>query len=237
MRRVTRNGVIAVAAASGAMALTVPAYAVAGADGATAGSPGVTSGNTAQLPAHVPANVCGNTASAAGLLNPAAGSSCSNKSAAGKRAAGDGAAHGSGEDSPGVLSGDTAQLPVHLPVKADGNTGNVVGADDAAVDDESTDDSGGHACSCSEPEPKPSVPSEAPPKPVTVPAKIHPKPVTVPPKAHPRSVPAQHAVPRKAPATLAHTGADQTLPAAVASVALVLGGAVIRRRFRQGPGR
>ena len=39
MKRLTRNGVIAVAAASGAMAVTVPAYAGSGADGSTAGSP------------------------------------------------------------------------------------------------------------------------------------------------------------------------------------------------------
>lgn len=237
MRRVTRNGVFAVAAASGAMALTVPAYAGTAADGATANSPGVTSGNTAQLPVHVPANVCGNTANVAGLLNPAAGNSCSNKGAVGKRAADGSAAHGSGEDSPGVLSGDTAQLPVHLPVNADGNTANVVGAGDAAVDDVSTNNSTGHACSCSKPAPKPTVPSEAPAQPVSVPAKVHPKPATVPPKAHPQSVPAQHAAPRKAPASLAHTGTDQALPAAVASAALVLGGAALRRRFRPGPGR
>ncbi|MGW2717618.1 chaplin family protein [Streptomyces sp. NPDC001492] len=217
------------------MALTVPAYATAAADGATADSPGVTSGNTAQLPVHVPANVCGNTASVAGLLNPAAGNSCSNKGAAGKRAAGGSAARGSGEDSPGAVSGDTLQLPVHLPVNADGNTANVAGAGDAATDDESVDDSVGHACSCSEPEP--TAPSEAPAKPVTVPAKVHPKPAVVPPKAHPRSAPALHAAPRKAPASLAHTGTDQTLPAALASAALVLGGAAIRRRFRPGPGR
>ncbi|MER6422980.1 chaplin family protein [Streptomyces sp. NPDC001137] len=226
---------IAVAAASGAMALTVPAYATAAADGATADSPGVTSGNTAQLPVHVPANVCGNTASVAGVLNPAAGNSCSNKGAAGKRAAGGSAAHGSGEDSPGAVSGDTLQLPVHLPVNADGNTANVVGAEDEAADNEATNDSG--ACSCSKPEPKPSVPAKVQPKPVTVPAKVHPKPAAVPPKAHPRSAPAPHAVPRKAPASLAHTGTDQTLPAALASAALVLGGAAIRRRFRPGPGR
>ncbi|MFB9351680.1 chaplin family protein [Streptomyces heliomycini] len=46
MRRVTRNGVIAVAAASGAMAVAVPAYADAGAEGVAAGSPGVGAGNT-----------------------------------------------------------------------------------------------------------------------------------------------------------------------------------------------
>ncbi|MFF7794794.1 chaplin family protein [Streptomyces sp. NPDC007991] len=41
---------IAVAAASGAMVLTVPAYAGSGAEGPAAGSPGVVSGNTIQLP-------------------------------------------------------------------------------------------------------------------------------------------------------------------------------------------
>ncbi|MGW3115658.1 chaplin [Streptomyces sp. NPDC001107] len=215
------------------MALTVPAYAAAAADGATAGSAGTASGNTAQLPVHAPANVCGNTANATGVLNPAAGSSCSNKGAVSKRAADGSAAHGSGEDSPGVASGDTLQLPVHVPVNADGNTGNVVAADDEATDDEATNDSG--ACSCSKPEPKPSVPAKVQPKPVKVPVKVPPKPAAVPPKAHPRSVPVLHAVPRKAPASLAHTGTDQTLPAAVASVALVLGGVAIRRRFRPGP--
>ncbi|MFF4505196.1 chaplin family protein [Streptomyces sp. NPDC001401] len=217
------------------MALTVPAYAAAAADGATADSAGVTSGNTAQLPVHLPANVCGNTANVVGLLNPAAGNSCSNKGAVGKHAADGSAAHGSGEDSPGVISGDTVQLPVHLPVNASGNTGNVVGADDVAADDESTNNSGGHACSCSKPEPKPTVPAQVHPQPVTVPAKVHPQPAAVPPKAHPQSAPAQPAAPRKAVASLADTGTDQTLPAAVASAALVLGGAAIRRRFRAGP--
>ncbi|MEV6947145.1 chaplin, partial [Streptomyces sp. NPDC051172] len=132
MRRVTRNGVIAVAAASGAMALTVPAYAGATPDGASADSPGVISGNTVQLPVHVPVNVCGNTVNVVGLLNPAAGNSCSNKSAGGKHSAGGSStggstAHGSGKDSPGVISGNTVQLPVHVPVNVCGNTVNVVG--------------------------------------------------------------------------------------------------------------
>ncbi|MEU9383745.1 chaplin, partial [Streptomyces sp. NPDC048279] len=73
MKRVTRNGVIAVAAASGAMAFAAPSWADAGADGVAAGSPGVISGNGIQLPVHVPVNVCGNTVNVVGLLNPAAG--------------------------------------------------------------------------------------------------------------------------------------------------------------------
>src|SRR6185295_3219326 len=54
MRRVTRNGVIAVAAASGALAVTIPAHAGSAVDGSAAGSPGSISGNAIQLPGHVP---------------------------------------------------------------------------------------------------------------------------------------------------------------------------------------
>ncbi len=49
MKRVTRNGLIAAAAASGAaMAVAMPAHADASADGGTAASPGLISGNTLQ---------------------------------------------------------------------------------------------------------------------------------------------------------------------------------------------
>ncbi|KAF9345447.1 hypothetical protein BGX26_003120, partial [Mortierella sp. AD094] len=43
----------------------------AGAHGAATNSPGVLSGNMAQVPVHVPVNVCGNTVNVIGLLNPA----------------------------------------------------------------------------------------------------------------------------------------------------------------------
>ncbi|NUR00876.1 MAG: chaplin [Streptomyces sp.] len=209
MRRVTRNGVIAVAAASGAMALTLPAYAGATADGASADSPGVISGNTVQLPVHVPVNVCGNTVNVVGLLNPAVGNSCSNTSAGGRHTTGGtspggSTAHGSGKDSPGVISGNTVQLPVHVPVNVSGNTADVVGVGNAAGN-QFTNTSGGHTHHRTKP----------------APARAHPQPAT-----------AQHAAPRQAPASLAHTGTDRTLPAAVASAALVLGGAALRRRFR-----
>lgn len=152
-------------------------------------------------------NVCGNTVNVVGLLNPAAGNSCVNKSAGGKKAAGS-AAHGRGKDSPGVISGNDVQLPVDLPVNVSGNTANVVGVGNAAVGNESTNTSGHHRHA--RPAPKPSAPSRA-----------HPQPVT-----------AQHATPSRPLASLAHTGSDQTVPAAVASAALILGGVAVQRRFR-----
>ncbi|MFH8662423.1 chaplin [Streptomyces afghaniensis] len=218
MNRVTRNGVIAVAAASGAMALTVPAYAGSGAEGSAAGSPGVVSGNTVQLPVHVPVNVCGNTVNVVGLLNPAAGNSCANKDdgRAGRPGKPGGAvADGSGKDSPGVVSGNGVQLPVDLPVNVTGNSVNVVGIGNASTGNESSNTPGDRP-----------VRPHHPPKPV-------PKPPT-PPRPHPAPEPAApHTVPHAAGA-LAHTGTDHTLQAVAASAALVLGGVVLRRRFRPG---
>ncbi|MGP4087575.1 chaplin [Streptomyces sp. KR55] len=216
MRRVTRNGVIAVAAASGAMAVTLPAHADSGAHGATAGSPGLIAGNTVQLPVHVPVNVCGNTVNVVGLLNPAAGNRCANDSGAdeqrparGEAGSGGATAESSANDSPGVLSGNGVQLPVDLPVNVSGNTVNVVGVGNSAVGNESVNTPGDRPA----PEPRPSTP----------------------PKAHPAPKPAPYAPP---PTTaLAETGADATLPAAVGAAALVLGGAVLYRRSRVQGGR
>ncbi|MFD7837114.1 chaplin [Streptomyces sp. NPDC059761] len=55
-----------------------PAMADSVADGKAIGSPGVLSGNLAQVPVHVPVNVCGNTVNVIGLLNPAFGNTCVN---------------------------------------------------------------------------------------------------------------------------------------------------------------
>ncbi|AZM89575.1 MULTISPECIES: chaplin [Streptomyces] len=63
---------LAVAGAAGA------ASADAGAEGAAVGSPGVLSGNLVQVPVHVPINVCGNSVSIIGALNPAFGNVCIN---------------------------------------------------------------------------------------------------------------------------------------------------------------
>ncbi|GAA2437679.1 chaplin ChpH [Streptomyces glaucus] len=73
--------VVAVAAATGGLVLTGAGMAAAdsGAQGAAVHSPGVLSGNVVQAPVHVPVNVCGNTVSVIGLLNPAFGNTCINK--------------------------------------------------------------------------------------------------------------------------------------------------------------
>jgi len=226
MRRVTRNGVLAVVAASGAMAVTLPvsaAFAAGGgstADGVAAGSPGLISGNTVQLPVHVPVNVCGNTVDVVGLLNPAAGNTCVNEDSGGDGRSGSGGAitgggataEGGGEDSPGVLSGNGVRLPVQLPLNVSGNSANVVGVGNAAVGNESVNTSGD----------LPGTPDR--------PTKPRPTP-SAPPKGHPSPKPAAH-TPPAAGAALAHTGADQTLPAAIGSAAFVLGGAAVYRRFR-----
>ncbi|MEU6946433.1 MULTISPECIES: chaplin ChpH [unclassified Streptomyces] len=72
--------VVAAAAATGGLVLAGAGMAVAdsGAQGAAIGSPGVLSGNVVQVPVHVPVNVCGNTVSVIGLLNPTFGNTCIN---------------------------------------------------------------------------------------------------------------------------------------------------------------
>ncbi|WP_327437485.1 chaplin [Streptomyces sp. WAC05374] len=67
-------------ATGGALAMAAGyAHADSDAKGVTAGSPGLISGNTVQLPVDVPVNVCGNTVNVVGVLNPAAGNRCENK--------------------------------------------------------------------------------------------------------------------------------------------------------------
>ncbi|MFI1420456.1 chaplin ChpH [Streptomyces sp. NPDC086080] len=72
--------VVAVAAATGGLVLAGAGMAAAdsGAQGAAVHSPGVLSGNVVQAPIHIPVNVCGNTISVIGLLNPAFGNTCVN---------------------------------------------------------------------------------------------------------------------------------------------------------------
>ncbi|AQU69483.1 MULTISPECIES: chaplin ChpH [Streptomyces] len=72
--------VVAAAAATGSLVLAGAGMAVAdsGAQGAAVGSPGVLSGNVVQVPIHIPVNVCGNTVSVIGLLNPTFGNTCVN---------------------------------------------------------------------------------------------------------------------------------------------------------------
>ncbi|MGW5204294.1 chaplin [Streptomyces griseoincarnatus] len=213
MRRVTRNGVIAVAAASGAMAVAMPAYADSGAEGVAAGSPGAASGNSVQLPVHVPVNVCGNTVNVVGLLNPAAGNTCVNEDVRHEAASGSSkgasgtsgaSAEGDAHGSPGLLSGNGVQLPVHVPVNVTGNSVNVVGIGNPSTDNSSVNDSG------ERPEPAPER---------TVPARTLPAPVE------------QEAAPVEQVA-LAETGADHTVPVLATGAAMFLGGVALYRRAR-----
>lgn len=72
--------IAAVTAATGGLVLAAAgvASAHAGAEGVAAGSPGVLSGNQIQVPVHIPVNLCGNTVSVIGVLNPAFANHCAN---------------------------------------------------------------------------------------------------------------------------------------------------------------
>ncbi|WP_374938363.1 chaplin [Streptomyces sp. Ru62] len=232
MKRATRNSVIAIAAASGAMAVAGPVQADSAADGSAGGSPGLISGNGIQLPVHLPVNVCGNTVNVVGLLNPAMGNTCANKgggSTEGKTqpAATSGAtAHSRTQDSPGVVSGNGIQLPVDLPVNVSGNSVNVVGVGNPVFGNTSVN--------------APDHPDEpartTPPKP---PTRVTPPPVRSepprpqePPATHPAPKPTPPVVRHEPPGTLAHTGTDTAWVAAAASLASLMGGTLLYRRFR-----
>ncbi|MFF8438721.1 chaplin [Streptomyces bacillaris] len=59
--------------AAGTGAASATGHSGADAHGVAVGSPGVASGNLAQVPVHVPVNAVGNTVNVIGLLNPAFG--------------------------------------------------------------------------------------------------------------------------------------------------------------------
>ncbi|QIJ60974.1 DUF320 domain-containing protein [Streptomyces sp. JB150] len=224
----------AVAAASGAMALTMPAHADSAAEGVAAGSPGVISGNTVQLPVHVPVNVCGNTVNVVGLLNPAAGNTCVNEGGDGKSSGGGATAQSAVQGSPGVISGNGVQLPVDVPVNVSGNTMDVVGIGNPVFGNKSENTSGGEGPKSPGKPEQPGTPDR--PGTPDVPVKPRPETGTPPVEAHPEPAPAPQAERPPAPTVLADTGTDTVLPAALGATALVLGGAALRRRFRPGDG-
>ena len=74
-----RKGALVVTAAGAAvLAGAGAASAQSVAAGHSVGSPGVVSGNTVQVPVHIPVNVCGDSVNVIGLLNPAFGNCCHN---------------------------------------------------------------------------------------------------------------------------------------------------------------
>ncbi|MCX4632219.1 chaplin [Streptomyces sp. NBC_00354] len=80
MSRIAKAVAVAASAAAVLAGGAGMAAADATAEGAAVGSPGVLSGNVVQVPVHIPINVCGNSVNIVGLLNPAFGNACINKS-------------------------------------------------------------------------------------------------------------------------------------------------------------
>ncbi|MFC7978615.1 chaplin [Streptomyces cinereoruber] len=78
MSRIAKAVVLTMGAAAAVAGTAGAAVADAGAEAAAVHSPGVLSGNVAQVPVHIPVNVCGNTVNVIGLLNPAFGNTCAN---------------------------------------------------------------------------------------------------------------------------------------------------------------
>jgi hypothetical protein len=230
MRQVAKKGLMTVAATSGVLAVTSGlAYANAGAQGAAADSPGVLSGNQAQVPVHVPVNACGNTVDVVGALNPAFGNRCVNASGNGRGGA---FAGGGATGSPGVASGNDVQVPVHVPVNACGNTVDVVGALNPAFGNRCTNAESSVALSTTTP---PFIPSQPTPG-RGIPSQFTPS----------RGIPRHQWTPGLPPfqqgyhhgwdagsPELAHTGADMlALTAIPASAGLLIGGSLLYRRGR-----
>lgn len=142
MRQVTRKGLMTVAAATGVIAAVGgAAHADSAASGSSSNSPGVLSGNTVQAPVHVPVNVCGNTVDVVGVLNPAMGNKCANKS--GSSGGGGSSSGGHASDSPGVGSGNHVEAPVHIPVNACGNSVDVIGIGNSTTGNDCANGGGG----------------------------------------------------------------------------------------------
>lgn len=78
MSRIAKALLVSAAAGVAVTGTAGLAMADAGAQGAAVGSPGVVSGNTVQVPVHIPIDLCGNTIDVIGVLNPAFGGTCAN---------------------------------------------------------------------------------------------------------------------------------------------------------------
>lgn len=131
-------------------------------------------------------------------------------------------AGGGTEGSPGVGSGNAAQVPVDVPVNLCGNTIDVIAALNPVF---------GNSCHNEEEPPgygdTPPVEEEQPPGEEEQP----PPPVkeTPPPAEEVHTPPAPHA---EQPPALAETGSEGTLGAAAAGAVLIAGGAILYRRGR-----
>ncbi|MFE2287270.1 chaplin [Streptomyces sp. NPDC059443] len=214
------------------------AYADADAGGQAERSPGLLSGNLVQLPVHTPVNVCGNTVSVVGVLNSAAGNRCANGTP-------DGGGH---PGHPGSGPSHPSSQPSHSSKPGAGNGAGGHGAGNGAG-------SGGGAGAEGRGKDSPGLLSgNGLQLPVDVPVNISGNSVSVvgvgdsavgntsvngrPPSAgHPAQPPATvrpvtPPAPAQGPEVLAHTGAEGIGYLLPGGAALLLGGALLYRRFR-----
>ncbi|WP_323182558.1 chaplin [Streptomyces sp. NBC_00094] len=262
MRQIRRSGLATLMVTGGALALSAgAAHADAGAQGAAVGSPGVISGNTVQLPVHVPVNVCGNTVNVIGLLNPAAGNSCANTSPEPAPEPGgygeEDGGYGSHKDLPGTPRGGEQGGGSHgggssngggstAETSTGGSPGVLSGNGLQLPIDLPVNVSGNSVNVVGIGNPavgntavngpaKPAQPIEIPtPRPQT-PVKNVPVPHTETEKPTPAPAPAPAPAPQgeSSSVALASTGSDTIGYAASASAALLLGGALMYRRARR----
>ncbi|KAB1978226.1 chaplin [Streptomyces triticiradicis] len=123
-------------------------------------------------------------------------------------------AYGETHGSPGVLSGNSIQVPVDIPLNLCGNSVNVLGLGNSAYGNECGNDQ----------------PHVTPPPPVrhTPPPTVHEQPPTKTPYTPPVTVHRQYTP----PPTLAETGSEGLFAASAISAALLVGGALLYRRGR-----
>lgn len=241
MNGLARKGLVSAMVAGGVLASAGCALADAAAEGGTAGSPGVLSGNALQVPVHAPVNACGNTIDVVGLLNPVWGNACANRSssaASSVSGAPDASAPGSGSARPARHAGSPAVESAAAAGSRSGGGAHAAGGtrDSAGVlsgnrlelpVDLPLNVSGNAVGVVGIGNPafgNTAVNDETPPAP---PAHT---PVPAPPAGLPDEVSPAHTAP--AAPSLAHTGADGAGTAVAGSLALLLGGTVLYRRSR-----
>ncbi len=235
MRQTLSKGAFAAAAATGILSLYgSPALADADASGVAKDSPGVASGNSVQVPVHVPVNLCGNTVNVIAALNKAFGNSCSNTSHKSKHSDGGADASAVVKGSPGVLSGNNVQLPIDAPVNACGNNVDGGAALNKAYGNDCENGSygGGHGGGYGHD--TPSTDEER-----TPPVKERPAPHdsetprSTPPATEGSSI-TEEVVEEGGPLPqLAETGSEALVAASAASAALIAGGVLMYRRGRR----
>ncbi|WP_409472021.1 chaplin [Streptomyces sp. HC307] len=240
MRQTLSRGVFAAAAATGILSLYgSSALAGTNAAGAAEEASGVLTGNSLKVPVKVPLDLCGKTVDAVAALNDAFGNVCGNtsdKKAVKKKAtmSSESAYDASGDDSTdvyatqvakdasGVLTGNDLEVPVEVPVKACGISGDVLAALDQVAGNPCSYGDGGYDTD-EVTTPKPSEPPTlSTPTPRAPRAEETPRARQMPPAEVELGESGQ----------LAETGGGALMAASAASAALLAGGVLVYRRAR-----